>query len=49
MNQILVSKRIIVTKEMKKKKRTYKLIYTLSILTIAILIIYYVLLKMEEI
>lgn len=42
MNQILVSKRIIVTKEMKKKKRTYKLIYTLSILTIAILIIYYV-------
>ena len=41
MNQILVSKRIYVTKEMKRKKKTYKMLYMLSILTIIVLLVYY--------
>lgn len=42
MNQILISKRIYVTKEMKRKKMTYKVLYILSILTIIALLAYYV-------
>lgn len=41
MNQILVSKRIYVTKEMKRKKKIYKTLYILSIFTIIVLLAYY--------
>lgn len=43
MNQILISKRIYVTKEMKRKKRAYKILYILSIITVIALLAYYVL------
>lgn len=42
MNQILVSQKVYVTKEMKRKKNIYKTIYIISILTIVVLSIYYV-------
>ena len=42
MNQILISKRIYVTKEMKRKKMTYKILYILSIITVIILLGYFV-------
>ena len=41
MNQILVSKRIYVTKEMKRKKTIYKVLYILSILIIIALLAYF--------
>jgi sortase A len=42
MNQILVSQKIYVTKEMKRKQKIYKTIFVLSIITIVILLTYYV-------
>lgn len=42
MNQILVSQKIYVTKEMKRKQKIYKTIFVLSIITIVILLSYYV-------
>ena len=42
MNQILVSKKIYVTKEMKRKRRLYKTTYILSIIIIFALLVYYV-------
>ncbi len=38
MNQILVSQKIYVTKEMKRKQKIYKTIFVLSIITIVILL-----------
>lgn len=43
MNQILISSKIYVTEELKRKKRTYKILYTLSIIVLIVLIIYYIL------
>lgn len=43
MNQILISERIYVTKEMRRKKRAYKALYILSIITIIVLLLYFVL------
>ena len=42
MNQILVSKKIYVTKEMKRKRMLYKTTYILSIILIFALLVYYV-------
>ena len=42
MNQILVSKKIYITKEMKRKRRLYKTTYILSIIIIFALLVYYV-------
>ena len=42
MNQILISKKIYVTREMKRKKMIYKTLYILSIITIIILLVYFV-------
>lgn len=42
MNQILVSKKVYVTKEMKRKRRLYKVTYILSIIVIFTLLVYYV-------
>ena len=42
MNQILISKKLYVTKEMKRKRRMYKILYTMSIITIIVLLWYYV-------
>jgi LPXTG-site transpeptidase (sortase) family protein len=42
MNQILISKKIYVTKEMKRKRMLYKTIYILSIILIFTLLVYYV-------
>lgn len=42
MNQILISKKVYVTKEMKRKRNMYRILYTVSIITIVILLSYYV-------
>lgn len=42
MNQILVTEKVIVTKEMRRKKKTYKLKFILSIFMVCILFSYYV-------
>lgn len=42
MNQILISKKIYVTKEMKRKRKMYRILYTISIITILVLLGYYV-------
>lgn len=48
MNQILISKKIYVTKEMKRKKMTYRALYILSIITIIILLVYFVLAETDR-
>lgn len=42
MNQILISEKIYVTREMKQKRRVYKILYILSIITLIALLVYYV-------
>lgn len=42
MNQILIEQRIYITREMKQKRKTYKILYILSILTLIVLLVYYV-------
>lgn len=42
MNQILISKKLYVTKEMKRKKMIYKGMYILSMLTVIVLLVYFV-------
>lgn len=42
MNQILISEKIYVTREMQQKRRAYKVLYMLSILTLIALLAYYV-------
>lgn len=42
MNQILISQRIYVTREMKRKRMMYKTLYIISIATIIVLLVYYV-------
>ena len=48
MNQILVSEKIYVTKEMKKKKKVYKVIFILCLILIVILAGYYVLAEYDK-
>ena len=48
MNQILVSDKIYVTKEMKRKKRIYRTLYFFSIFVIIILLTYYVLAEKDR-
>ena len=42
MNQILVSQKVYVTKEMKRKQKIYKTLYIISVILIIILSIYYI-------
>lgn len=42
MNQILISEKIYVTREMRKKRKAYRILYMLSILTLIALLVYYV-------
>ena len=48
MNQILVSDKIYVTKEMKRKKRIYRALYFFSLFVIIILLTYYVLAEKDR-
>lgn len=48
MNQILASSRVYVTKEIRRKQKFYKITFTLSVITLIILLTYYVLQKKEE-
>lgn len=48
MNQILVSEKIYITKEMKRKRKIYKFLYTLSVITLVVLSIYYVLAEKQR-
>ena len=48
MNQILVSDKIYVTKEMKRKKRIYRTLYFFSLFVIIILLTYYVLAEKDR-
>lgn len=42
MNQILISQKVYVTREMKQKRRIYKVLYILSIMILIALLVYYV-------
>ena len=48
MNQILVSEKIYVTKEMKRKKRIYRALYFFSLFVVIILLTYYVLAEKDR-
>lgn len=48
MNQILVSEKIYVTKEMKRKKRIYRTLYFFSLFVVIILLTYYVLAEKDR-
>lgn len=42
MNQILVSQKVYVTKEMKRKQKIYKFLYVISVMIIIVLSLYYI-------
>ncbi len=42
MNQILISQKVYVTKEMKRKRKIYKILYIISVITVIILSLYYI-------
>lgn len=42
MNQILVSKKVYVTKEMRRKQKIYRALYIISVITVLILVVYYI-------
>ncbi len=42
MNQILISQKVYVTKEMKRKQKIYKTLYIISVITVIILSLYYI-------
>ncbi len=42
MNQILVSQKVYVTKEMKRKRRIYRILYIISVITVIVLSLYYI-------
>ena len=48
MNQILISQKIYVTKEMRRKRIIYKTLYLLSIISIIALLLYYVLAEKDR-
>ena len=42
MNQILVSEKVYVTKEMKRKRKIYKTLYIISVIIVIVLSLYYI-------
>ena len=48
MNQILVSEKVYVTPELKRKRKTYKVIFILCLVLIVILTGYYVLAEYDK-
>lgn len=48
MNQILIEQRIYVTKEMKRKKKIYKTLYIISMITLIVLVLYYFMAEKER-
>ena len=48
MNQILVSEKVYVTPELKRKRKTYKVIFILCLILIVILACYYVLAEYDK-
>ena len=42
MNQILISEKVYVTREMKRKQKIYKTLYIISVLTVIVLLLYYI-------
>ena len=42
MNQILISEKVYVTREMKRKQKVYKTLYIISVLTVIVLSLYYI-------
>lgn len=48
MNQILIADKIYVTPEMKRKRRLYKIMYILSLMTVIALLVYYVYAEKER-
>lgn len=48
MNQILIEQRIYVTKEMKRKKKMYKTLYIISMITLIVLVLYYFIAEKER-
>ncbi len=48
MNQILIEQRIYVTREMKRKKKIYKTLYIISMITLIVLILYYFIAEKER-
>lgn len=49
MNQILISEKVYVTKEMKKKKKVYKTLYIISVIVVIILSLYYIMSERNKI
>ena len=49
MNQILVSEKVYVTKEMKRKRKIYKTLYIISVMTIIVLSLYYIISERNKI
>ncbi len=49
MNQILISQKVYVTKEMKRKQKIYKSLYLISVITVIILSLYYVIAERNKI
>ena len=49
MNQILISEKVYVTREMKRKKKIYKTLYILSVITVIILLFYYIISERNKI
>lgn len=48
MNQILVSEKIYLTPELKRKRRTYKIIFVLCLILILILTLYYIIIEVDK-
>ena len=49
MNQILVSEKVYVTKEMRRKKRIYKTLYIISVIIVIVLSLYYIISEKNKI
>ena len=49
MNQILISEKVYVTKEMKKKRRVYKTLYIISVIIVIVLSLYYIISERNKI
>ena len=49
MNQILISEKVYVTKEMKKKKKVYKTLYIISVIVVIVLSLYYIISERNKI
>ena len=48
MNQILVSEKVYVTPELKRKRKTYKIVFLLCLILVIILSFYYVFAEYEK-